>query len=117
VSEDEFRSRLRAFLLAVESEGHDVAGVWHLVDTDPVVPNFRVEIEPLGDASGYDDKDGSFAVELQDLLLREYAEGTRVVGTREVVTRPSDGHGWRVTITRDAADAPDTDAPWNGADE
>lgn len=40
-----------------------------------------------------------------------------MVGTREVVTRPSDGHGWRVTIPRDAADAPDTDASWNGADE
>ena len=65
MSEDEFRSRLRASPLGMESEGYDVAGVWHPVDTDPVTPSFRVGIEPLGDASGYDDEDGSFAVELR----------------------------------------------------
>lgn len=117
MSEEEFRSRLRAFLLASESEGYDVAGVWHLVDTDPIIPDFRVEIEPLGDPPACGDSDESFAVELQDLLLREYAEGTRVAGTREIVTRPSDDRGWRVAIARDAADAPDADALRNGTDE
>lgn len=107
----EFRARLSEFLLIAYAAGDELAGEYHLPNSDESIPNLSVRISrassgPAGlrpaSERPVEPTDGrEFRVKLEEFLLTEYARGVRLAGTWHVRFPWGDLPEWTVGIETD----------------
>lgn len=107
-ADDPFEQQLWRFILITYAAGHTVEGEWHLMDTDPMVPDLVVAIERLESELVVPDSQdragvlvgasAGFKERLQTFLLTRFSEGVDVEGTWTLRYRRHGIPDWEVTI-------------------
>lgn len=116
-----FERQLGRFLLVAYASGDDVEGEWHLLDTDPMVPDVTVIVTPIdsGPASPSSSEEATFTPNgptdfksrFQTFVLERFANNDDIEGTWVVRYARESLPDWEVSISTSA------DAEFPGADD
>lgn len=109
---ERFEQEIGRFLLVAFAAGEDVEGEWHLMDTDPMVPDVNVTVTRVdsGPAVPKSSEGVTFApsepadlkTRLQAFVLERFADGEDIEGTWMVRFARGPLPDWEVSISTSA---------------